>query len=209
MWRSLLESASDSKTASTHIMVEPWTRSRPKKAWQSLLTKAWAQTIFSPASNCNARIKMSFRYLDVEALKTLYKAMVCLLLFSVIWSGTRDWNAIETFRCRATRFLETLKGMSYYEILKVIYTRTNQFRGRGKMIEIYKVLNKLRPNFESRVSTVKFKRRWVPRELIVRKARMEVRKQSFTVAAARVAAASDELIALQGRRKPNPWSFEF
>ena len=109
-------------------------------------------------------IRRSFEFLEAEAMKQLFVAVVRpnLEFLNVVWSPKleKDKNLVGIVQRRATRILPGLKGKSYEEILKIIKLPSLSYRRlRGDLIEaykythgLYKVLEGLL-EFETRTNT--------------------------------------------------------
>ena len=90
-------------------------------------------------------IRRSFIHLDESTFLKLFKALVRphLEYTDTVWCPTKmkDIIAIENVQRRATKFLPTLKDMSYEERLRKLQLPTLRFRRlRGDMIETYTIL---------------------------------------------------------------------
>ena len=97
------------------------------------------------ANNMMGLIRRSFIHLDEEMFLKLYKALVRphLEYANVIWHPTKikDITAIENVQRRATKYLPSLKNLSYEERLQKLKLPTLRYRRlRGDMIETYKLM---------------------------------------------------------------------
>ena len=91
-------------------------------------------------------IRRSFIHLDEEMFLKLYKALVRphLEYANVIWHPTKikDITAIENVQRRATKYLPSLKNLSYEERLQKLKLPTLRYRRlRGDMIKTYKLMS--------------------------------------------------------------------
>lgn len=98
------------------------------------------------ANQMYAMIRRTFRYLDHETFKPLYKAMVRshLEFASSVFHPYKvaDIDLIESVQRRATKQLPGLRNLSYPERLKKLRLPTLAYRRvRGDMIEMYKALS--------------------------------------------------------------------
>ena len=97
------------------------------------------------ANNMMGLIRRSFIHLGEEMFLKLYKALVRphLEYANVIWHPTKikDITAIENVQRRATKYLPSLKNLSYEERLQKLKLPTLRYRRlRGDMIETYKLM---------------------------------------------------------------------
>ena len=97
------------------------------------------------ANNMMGLIRRSFMHLDKEMFLNLYKALVRphLEYANVIWHPTKmkDITAIENVQRRATKYLPSLKDLSYEERLQKLKLPTLRYRRlRGDLIETYKLM---------------------------------------------------------------------
>ena len=97
------------------------------------------------ANNMMGLIRRSFIHLDKEMFLNLYKALVRphLEYANVIWHPTKikDITAIENVQRWATKYLPSLKDLSYEEILQKLKLPALWYRRlRGDMIETYKLM---------------------------------------------------------------------
>ena len=108
-------------------------------------------------------IRRSFEFLDAEAMKQLFVAVVRPNLeFGNVWSPRfeKDKILIENVQRRATRIIPGLKGKSYEERLKIMKLPSLSYRRlRGDLIEAYKYTHGLYKvpegllEFETRTNT--------------------------------------------------------
>ena len=87
----------------------------------------------------------SFIHMDEDMFKKLFKALVHphLEYANSVWHSTKikDITAIENVQRRATKYLPTLKNLTYEEHLQKLDLPTLQFRRlRGDLIETYKLM---------------------------------------------------------------------
>ena len=97
------------------------------------------------ANSMMGLIRRSFVHMDEDMFKKLFKALVHphLEYANTIWNPTKikDITAIENVQQRATKYIPTLKNLTYEERLKKLNLPTLQFRRlRGDLIETYKLL---------------------------------------------------------------------
>ena len=89
-------------------------------------------------------IKMSFKYLDIPTLRTLYKAFVRPLLdyCSVVWSPyfVKDIEVLEKIQRRMTRLLPSVRHLSYEERLsRFCLTTLKTRRVRYDLLFMFKI----------------------------------------------------------------------
>ena len=89
-------------------------------------------------------IRRAYEYLDEQNFKLLFKGLVRphLEYAAPVWKPAykKDITSLENVQRRATRFIPSLKGLSYEERLRKLELPTLRFRRlRGDMIEIYKM----------------------------------------------------------------------
>ena len=104
------------------------------------------QKIVSKANKLAGLIR-SFVFLDEEIFKRLFKAIVRphLEYCHAVWNPhkLKHIDALENVQRRATRFVPSLKGLSYVDRLKKLNLPTLVYRrARGDMIETFKIFNK-------------------------------------------------------------------
>ena len=92
------------------------------------------------ANSMMGLIRRSFIYMDEDMFKKLFKAIVRphLEYANSVWHPTKikDITAIENVQRRATKYLPTMKNLSYEEHLQKLGLPTLQYRRlRGDMIE--------------------------------------------------------------------------
>ncbi|MCG8626996.1 MAG: hypothetical protein MJE68_33970 [Proteobacteria bacterium] len=97
------------------------------------------------ANSMMGLIHRSFIHLDEDMFKKLFKALVHphLEYANSVWHPTKikDITAIENVQQRATKYLPTLKNLTYEECLRKLGLPTLQFRRlRGDLIETYKLM---------------------------------------------------------------------
>ena len=90
-------------------------------------------------------IKYSFKYLNKDIFKLLYKSMIRphLEYGSVIWSPhlKKHMDAIERVQRRATKLVSEIKHLSYNDRLRALDLPTLKFRrDRADLIETYNIL---------------------------------------------------------------------
>ena len=105
-------------------------------------------------------IRRSFIYMDEDMFKKLFKAIVRphLEYANSVWHPTKikDITAIENVQRRATKYLPTMKNLSYEERLQKLGLPTLQYRRlRGDMIETYKLMT---AKYDAAVSNIMPKR---------------------------------------------------
>ena len=138
------------------------------------------------------RIRRTFKFLDEEMFKPLYKTYVRshLDFCSSVWAPykIKHIDQIENVQRRATRQIPGFKNLSYPERLKKLKIPTLSYRRlRGDLIETYKILQGY---YDS--NTVKFLKLWkdaAPRagnrgnsmKLFPQRARLDLRKYNFSV----------------------------
>ena len=174
----------------------------------------WFDTSMKPSNQCeraakeaNAALGMitrSFHYRTKEVLVPLYKTFVRpkLEYASVVWAPwlAKDINELEKIQKRMTRMLAGMGGREYEERLEAIgLTTLAERRARGDMIETFKTLrgvNKVKKEdwFKLQVNEARPTRsnaRVVGNEtvrkqevIIPQKAKLEIRRNFFTVRAA-------------------------
>jgi hypothetical protein len=109
-------------------------------------------------------IRRSYEFLDAEAMKQLFVAVVRpnLEFGHVVWSPRfeKGKNSIENVQRRATRVIPGLKGKSYEERLKIMKLPSLSYRRlRGDLIEVFKYAHGLYKvpegllEFETRTNT--------------------------------------------------------
>ena len=105
------------------------------------------QKIVSKANKLAGLIRRSFVFLDEVIFKRLFKAIVRphLEYCHAVWNPhkLKHIDALENVQRRATRFVPSLKGLSYVDRLKKLNLPTLVYRrARGDMIETFKIFNK-------------------------------------------------------------------
>ena len=149
------------------------------------------------ANSMSAIIRRIFQYLDETTFTSLYKALVRTHLdyASTVWAPykVKLVEMIEGVQRRATKQLPNLKELSYTERLRKLKLPTLSYRRvRGDMIEVYKIITekydpkigqllKMRNDQTSR-STL----RGNSKKLYTQRARLDVRKYSFSIRTAQV-----------------------
>jgi hypothetical protein len=109
-------------------------------------------------------IRRSYEYIDAEAMKLLFVAVVRpnLEFGNAVWSPKleKDKNLVESVQRRATRIIPGLKGKPYEERLKIMKLPSLRYRRlRGDLIEVYKYTHGLYKvpegllEFETRTNT--------------------------------------------------------
>lgn len=151
-----------------------------KPSAQCLKVAAKAQRMISV-------IKLSFKYLDVNTLTLLYKALVRPILeyCGVVWCPylIKDIDILENVQRRFTRFLPSLRDLPYnarlsHLNLDTLYAR----RLRFDLITVYKVFHgliKINPSSLFHLST-DFRTRGHNYKLFVSHSRLDIRKYFFS-----------------------------
>ena len=135
-------------------------------------------------------VRRSFRHLDIDTFKTLYKAIVRPHLeYAVsVWNPhlRKHIRKIERVQRRATKQIPELKNLSYKERLTALKLPTLVYRRmRGDMIEVYKILTgKYDPSVSDflplhRAAVVNDRTRGHPLKLQKRKFTHDICKYSF------------------------------
>ena len=149
------------------------------------------------ANSMSAKIRRIFQHLDEETFIPLYKALVRTHLdyASTVWAPykVRLVEMIEGVQRRATKQIPSLRQLSYSERLQKLKLPTLSYRRiRGDMIEVYKIttgkydpkiggLLKMRNDQTNRTTT-----RGNTKKIYTQRARLDVRKYSFSVRTAQV-----------------------
>ena len=105
------------------------------------------QKVVSRANRLAGLVRRSFVFLDEDMFKRLFKAFVRphLEYGHAVWNPykLKHIDALENVQRRATRFIPSLKGLSYVDRLKRLNLPTLVYRrARGDMIETFKIFNK-------------------------------------------------------------------
>ena len=100
------------------------------------------------ANSIMGLIRRTFRHLDEQTFRGLFKALVRphLEYAGTVWNPAtkKDITALENVQRRATKLMPSLKQLSYEERLRRIDLPTLRYRRlRGDMIETYKMLTGL------------------------------------------------------------------
>ena len=142
------------------------------------------------ANGILAIIKKCFLIINAEILKTLYKTLVRphLEYANQSWKPylKKHILILESVRRRATRLVPGIGNLSYEDMLKELNIPTLEYRRRrGRMIEVYKILNECshRKATEGLFELNERETRGNPYQLKTKKPRLAIRKNFFAVAA--------------------------
>ena len=131
-------------------------------------------------------IRRSFVFLDEDIFKRLFKAFVRphLEYCHAVWNPHKQKHidALENVQRRATRFVPSLKGLSYVDRLKRLNLPTLVYRrARGDMIETYKIFNKYDLNVVPQLQCRTSNTRGHVHKLFKLRANRNTRKNFFTL----------------------------
>lgn len=149
------------------------------------------------ANSTFAMIRRIFQHLDENTFIPLYKSLVRTHLdyASSVWFPykTKYIEMVEGVQRRATKQIPGMSDLTYSERLKKLKLPTLSYRRhRGDMIEIYKITS---GKYDTKAANfVKFRRDHVGREtargnskqLLIQRARLDIRKYNFTLRAAKI-----------------------
>ena len=142
------------------------------------------------ANGILAIIKKCFLNINAEILKTLYKTLVRphLEYANQSWKPylKKHILMLESVQRRATRLVPGIGILSYEDRLKELNVPTLEYRRqRGRMIEVYKILNECydRKATEGLFELNERETRGNPYQLTTKKPRLAIRKNVFAVAA--------------------------
>ena len=144
------------------------------------------------ANSMLALIRKSFQRLDIEPFNILYKSLIRshLEYGNQVWFPQRkkERRTVENVQRRATRLVPSIRAMSYEERLRALKLPTLEYRRkRGAMIEVFKILtNRYEPETTDGLFTLNTRpSRGIHEKLNERKFKTELRRNSFTVRAAK------------------------
>lgn len=140
------------------------------------------------ANSIMGLIRRSYTYLDEVSFKSLFQALVRphLEYAECVWNPykQKDITLIENVQRRATKWVPTLKHLSYPERLMELKLPTLKYRRhRGDMIEVFKIVS---GKYDREVSggILKFNENTTTRgnqsKLLKQRCRYDVRKYSFS-----------------------------
>lgn len=142
------------------------------------------------ANSMIGMIKRTFQFLTIDMFNVLYKAMVRngFEYGQAVWSPylMKDIEKIEGVQRRATKIIHSLKDKPYEERLRILKLPTLRYRrARGDMIETYKIVHGIydkeaAPKLDLRRDR-QGGRRGHPLSLFQHRARLELRRNSFTI----------------------------
>ena len=140
------------------------------------------------ANSILALIRRSFINISKQVFLQLYKALIRphLEYANQIWYPNlkKHKTSIENLQRRATRLVGSLRGLSYEERLRELKLPTTEYRRqRGRMIEIFKIINGMYDESAAGnlIQFIERNSRKHGQQLSIRRARLELRKKFFSV----------------------------
>ena len=140
------------------------------------------------ANSILALIRRSFINISKQVFLQLYKALIRphLEYANQIWYPNlkKHKTSIENVQRRATRLVGSLRGLSFEERLRELKLPTTEYRRqRGRMIEIFKIINGMYDESATGnlIQFIERNSRKHGQQLSIRRARLELRKKFFSV----------------------------
>ena len=140
------------------------------------------------ANSILALIRRSFINISKQVFLQLYKALIRphLEYANQIWYPNlkKHKTSIENVQRKATRLVGSLRGLSYEERLRELKLPTTEYRRqRGRMIEIFKIINGMYDESATGnlIQFIERNSRKHGQQLSIRRARLELRKKFFSV----------------------------